>query len=866
MKKKTLYGLMIVLMCTLLNPYVTLAKEFFEYNLPWDDASQNITNLSFLNHTPAGKYGFVTVKNGHLYAEDKRIKLLGVNVVFHGTVPDYDTADKVAARLARFGINAVRFHHLEGAPAPKGILNADMQTFNTQYLDRFDYFFAALKKNGIYSDINLQVTRKYPNFLPPHSKGRKWAKGIDLFEPTLIKHQKEYAKKLLLHRNPYTGTRYADEPAVVFIEINNENGLLQAWQAGHLDHIHHAYKQTLRLQWESWLAKRYSSSYERLKAWSGIWINDEIILPQTVKQETDGWQLQLANGAKGVIYSTTAKSFKVDISHKGIQDWDAQVHWPNIRLSANKRYKLGIKLKSNTPSKVTIHVGQNHFPWKNLWRESIELSSEWKTIESEFSIPSDENQARLTITGLGLSIQKLEVADVKLSGFVLDGQKQPTFLGSDTAIKVPTTQNFKSLDMNIQKDWMQFLWYTESAYWADMQTYLRDSLGVKSLLIGTQANWLSPAAIQASLDVIDVHGYWDHPIYPRKPYDMNDWIMQDDFLAGNANAGTVTDLAMFRVFGKPFVVTEYDHPFPNSYQAEGLPLIAAYGSFQDWDAVFQYCYGLHTGSWQDTKVSHFFDSHANPVKMIGMISSALLFRREDVKASLVTKQQSILPFDKDIPTWIAAMLSYNRVPSAREFGVARDQALYQAVGFNAGLNDAHTKAGLVTRTLDAIVAKLNIKTQAITNDTGELTWNHPNSVVTINTPRSKGIIGAPWNSVTLEKWKFELLNAPLQRGVLLSHVMEGENFENATRVLVISMSEVKNQGTSYYDPWNGDGAAQIALTPAKLEIPIPSKKLQAWALDTRGNRMMPLSIEKKGAESTIIMLDKKTVWYEIQID
>jgi hypothetical protein len=756
---------------------------------------------------------------------------------------------------------------MEAAAAPRGILNADMRTLNPKQLDRFDYFFAALKKNGIYSDINLQVTRKYPGLLPPDSQGQKSAKGIDLFQPNLIQHQKEYAKNLLLHRNPYTGNRYVDEPAVVLVEINNENGLLKEWQAGHLDHINLTYKQTLRSQWEDWLSKRYASKRERLSVWTGNWITDANIL--AINKETNGWQLQLGNGASGSLQPIADKKLTIDITHQGIQDWDAQIHWPNIALYAKKRYKLSLKLRANTHSRITIYVGQNHFPWKNLWHQSVDVSNDWKTLESEFSIPVDEAQARLTITGLGLIKQKLDVADVKLSSLILTNKITPIAANLDT-LKLPTIQSFKSLDINIRQDWMQFLWDTELAYWTDMQSYLRNSLGVKSLLIGTQALSYSPAAIQASLDVIDVHGYWDHPVYPHKPFDMHDWTMQNDFLAGNANPSTVTDLAMFRVFGKPFVVTEYDHPFPTLYEAEGLPLISAYGAFQDWDGVFQYCYGLHSGDWKYDQVSHFFDSHANPVKMIGILASALLFRREDVKASLIANQQPILPFDNKASTWIPTMLAYNRVPSAGEFGLSRNLALYQAVGFNSALNDSSTGAGLGSRVIDTLISRLMIKTHAVTSDTGELTWNHPNSVVTIDTPRSKGIIGAPWSSIQLGEWKFELLNAPTERGVLLTHVMEGNDFKNASKVLVIAMSEIKNASKNVVnksklnDPWGGSGSTQLALTPVRLELPTLPRRVHAWALDPRGNRMTPIAIQ--GTERAIITLDKKTLWYEIQID
>src|SRR5512143_3590156 len=81
--------------------------------LPWDDASPGPTDLSFLNHTPAGKFGPIHARpDGHFYAGDERVRFLGVNLCFSGTLPEENDADKIAARMAKFGINVVRFHHL----------------------------------------------------------------------------------------------------------------------------------------------------------------------------------------------------------------------------------------------------------------------------------------------------------------------------------------------------------------------------------------------------------------------------------------------------------------------------------------------------------------------------------------------------------------------------------------------------------------------------------------------------------------------------------------------------------------------------------------------------------------------------------
>ena len=83
------------------------AAEMFPFVLPWDDATPSITNLSAWLEKPAGREGFVSVKDGHLFANGKRFRIFGVNLAFGANFPTHDDADKIAARMAKFGINCM---------------------------------------------------------------------------------------------------------------------------------------------------------------------------------------------------------------------------------------------------------------------------------------------------------------------------------------------------------------------------------------------------------------------------------------------------------------------------------------------------------------------------------------------------------------------------------------------------------------------------------------------------------------------------------------------------------------------------------------------------------------------------------------
>src|SRR4051812_7786156 len=72
----------------------------------------------FLLDGPAGKYGHVQARDGHLYLPNgKRFRCWGVNLtgwtIGGSEIPPHDEARVFADALARLGVNCVRFHFLD---------------------------------------------------------------------------------------------------------------------------------------------------------------------------------------------------------------------------------------------------------------------------------------------------------------------------------------------------------------------------------------------------------------------------------------------------------------------------------------------------------------------------------------------------------------------------------------------------------------------------------------------------------------------------------------------------------------------------------------------------------------------------------
>lgn len=240
------------------NPAPDIHPEYgwFDFVVKDLDTTRNEIDLSFLNEDEAGQGGFVSVRDGHFVdGSGNRIRFFGTNLTFSSCFPEKETAVLIAARLEKMGMNVVRFHHMDMREAPDGLWDDSMEHFDQSQLDRLDWLIYQLKMHGIYTNLNLHVSRTYPG-LETDVPQFRFGKSLDHFYKPYIEFQKKYAQDLLSHRNPYTGKTYLEEPAIAFIEINNENSLLSNWRQ--LALLNGDLRSSLKQQWNAWIAANAS--------------------------------------------------------------------------------------------------------------------------------------------------------------------------------------------------------------------------------------------------------------------------------------------------------------------------------------------------------------------------------------------------------------------------------------------------------------------------------------------------------------------------------------------------------------------------------------------------------------------------------
>src|SRR5262249_43918185 len=287
---------------------------------------------------------------------------------------------------AKFGINVVRFHHMDMQTFPSGIRVRGAEgtgDFDPTALDRLDYFIAQLKRHGIYANLNLLGSRPFNkgDGLPAEIEQiAEWKarQVVGFFYEPALKPQQDYARKLLTHRNAYTKLTYAEDPAVAFVEINNENGLIHAWLGRQVDRLPDVFLRDLQRQWNAWLKKRHGTTTRLRRAWG---VKDEapgaeMLANTDFARGVRRWMLEQHEKAKGTAATSDdlpadlrggtrkTRSARLQVTQAGAMGWHLQFHQAGLKVRAGHSYTLTFWARADKPRTISAFVGQAQAPWK----------------------------------------------------------------------------------------------------------------------------------------------------------------------------------------------------------------------------------------------------------------------------------------------------------------------------------------------------------------------------------------------------------------------------------------------------------------------------------------------------------------------
>lgn len=856
-------------------------QSLFPFVLPWDDASPGITDLSGSLVKPAGRLGPVTVsKDGHFQAGRQRIRFFGVNMCFGATVPQKEHAEIVARRMAKFGINVVRFHHMDTGDYPRGIINgkgAGSGDIHPEALDRLQYFIAQLKQNGIYANLNLLVGRRFRavDGLPPEIEKLDWKDRhlIGFWDAHHLELQKAYARALLTAVNPYTQLSFAEDPAVAFVEINNEQGLIHGWLGGEIGRMPQVFQETLRQRWNAWLKQKYVTTPKLRLAWGTgeTPLGTEMLANGNFTDGMQRWNREqhaparmsatlLKDVPRGL--PAGSQAVRLTVEQVGKETWHLQFNQGGLRFEKDQPYTLTFWARSDAPRTLTVGVSQAHEPWGNLGLSSTaSVGGNWMRYEFVFRASQSDTNGRVSLIGFGPVGAVTDLAGISLR----QGGVMGMFPGEEietATFPVFTRQTIGQRTPAAYRDWMQFLYDTEDQYWQALYRYLKNDLKVRGLVAGTIVG-CSPATLQARLDWVDTHAYWQHPHFPVRPWDAEEWIVNNRTMV-NERGGTLPELALKRAVGKPHACTEYNHPAPNTYNSEGFLLLAAYAALQDWDAIYPFAWShSNSESWNSQRIGSFFDIDQHPTKLVTLVAAHAFFARGDVAPakSLVVAD---LPPARDVE-WLLNARSWSLV-DAGNAGIPREASLMHRVAFNPG----------GTRVTGALApGQVKVPENRFPSDTGELVWDlsqKQRGVVTLSSPRSKAVIGYGGGKSYALRGVTIAPGETLQNGWAAITVTAADTAATPRRWLVTATGLAQNTGmvwknaekSSVGRQW-GRAPSLVEGIPARLIFAQPAAQTAAWALDGRGQRTkeLPVRADAQGQAVVEIGPQWQTLWYEV---
>jgi len=850
------------------------------FRMPWDDASVGFANLQGWQSAEAGASGWVQVTpSGHYAVNNVPIRFLGVDIAGVSAMPTHAHADAHAARLAKFGFNAVRLHHLE-APWDKTNVLIDYaagssRTLSADRLDKLHYFVAQLAKHGIFSDLNLLVSREFQatDGLGTEITQLGWKDQhiLGFFNATALALHKEYATNLLTAPNPYRhDVPLGLDPAVSFVEIMNENGLLQKWLEGVLDTMPAVYRGQLQVRWNQWLAGRYANTAALLGSWGAVDqpLGNNMLANGAFASGMSGWNGEQHDTAVAAFTGTSdyfgSSAIKINVTQAGTASWHVQINQAPLALTAGGYFTVSFWAKANQAVPLSASLARAYGDYGAIGSGvSATLGTAWQKYTVTLQNGAAESNARLNFGGFGDRICSVWLADVRVqsggqvgglpSGITLEAANIPSLLKDNSGSAYTLAQ---------RQDWTRFILSLETAYWNAMYAHIKTTLGYPGIVWGTIiAN--SPPNTQAGLDAIDSHAYWQHPIWPAgQDWNPETWTIPNTSMVNDAAGGTIGGLARQRVHGKPHNVTEYEHPSPNSYTSEGPLLAAAYASLQDWDGLWLFAYETTEAEF----VTSFFDHGTHPGRMANNLLAAAIFRRGDVAVAYNEFTMALTP-DKEVEVATARASPWS-ITDGAHLDVPATLALASRVSLSIGVG-----ASGLTSPPAAPVGN------AIASDTGELLWDnsHANKgVVTINSARTKAVIGftdgRSWN---LGGVRIAPGSTRLDWCTVGLTLLEGEGFSSAggARVLVVATGDTENTGqvwkdathTSLGSNW-GTAPTKIEVVPATLTLPVVPSRVTAWALDARGQRSTAMIVADVGGEARLLLGGSGTTpWYEVVI-
>ncbi len=853
----------------------TFSGGYNFYMPPFDSTSQKF--LPNFPIKPIEPNCFISINNiGNFSLNNERIKFWGANLVADGAFPPKTSADGIASRIRKIGFNLIRFHHLDNNWTSGSLFyqTQNTRTLNSVNLDKLEFLISKLKLNGIFVNMNLNVGRtfKISDGVIDADSLIDYAKGVTIFDPKLIELQKEYATQLLTHVNPYTNLSLVNDPVMAMVEVINENSLFRMWKSGKLipraegGSLTYRHSKMLDSLWNNYLLNKYISTNNLNSAWL-VGANYNIGLNQVLNPDFEilpintYWSLELHNGCLASMTKDILNPYngllsaKVSVTNTTGTYWHLQWRQTGLSFEKDSTYIIQFAARSDVARKINVTVSNQNSPYTYYGGKEFNLTPYWKV----FSFTVKASEAAIATTKLAFQFEGNGIYwfdDIKLTKAPIQGLIAGESLENKNIVRNNYTDLIGFTENRI-KDISDFYYSLESNFYLEMKNFLKNTLGVKVPIVGT--NWnigVQDLMVQDKMDYIDNHAYWDHPTFPNEDWSNTDWLIKNTSMIFEDDNSTISNLFSFnKIKGKPYTISEYNHPFPNRFQCEMPIFLSAYSSFHNIDGIMYFDYNDSYDCSTD-KVLGYFNLNRNSVVMALNPTVSYVFQNDLIKTannvySINFNKDSIFVLPKyDNSSWERYQFFDPKIVFEHSVDIS---------SFDAPFNTDFTGFPEYNQT-------------TYTTDTQEIILNNE-GLLTVNTPKYIGITGKLNNFNNIELGNLKLVNAS-DFGTITWVSLKADSLSNSSLSLLTVVSKIQNTNmiwsgtTSINNNW---GSAPTQLSPLNFTANIKINADSIWlypllptgqAIESQKITVYPSS--PNCFEIIINQEETKTPWFGIE--
>lgn len=768
-------------------------------------------DLSFLNEVPAGKHGFVRVKGDRILdGKGRDLRLFGTNVCDFHVIPPKEQSPRIAARLAQLGFNAVRLHYYDWAAAPAGIMKPDMETVDPAMFDRMAWLIHCLIQKGIYVNINLHVARAYSG--QPESGVNPMGKVVDRIVPRFLESQKNFARQILTTKSPYSGRTFAEEPGIYTIELNNENSLLQA-NVMSFDQIHVLPEDLIapvRTSWNEFLRKRYSNTAILKREWGAEGkLSEKELLPRAFELE--------ASGGAQADFSPANRGFTWTPKARGSADWNHQVHQMSVPVQSGKSYVLTFNASGTPGLEIDHRLMHQGPPWETVGGTGrVRLTSQPQAIRAGFRVSNSSGiPVRLSFS-TNNQLGTVVISDLSLR----EGTLNP-LRGTESLEKGNVGLDAGSMGGRAAKDFYDFSVSQEIGNSRMLKDYLVKTLKVKQPVLDTQVNYGGLAGLARAHqvdDIIDIHEYPAHPTaVSRDANGAFTWSVPNASLLRDVK-GVLERLGQWRVYGRPFVVSEYDLNPSNQYSGESFTLFTLMAALQGWNGLNDYSWlNFQVGEESPERMFHHFSTGGNTAQLATVPFAALMFRLGLVPA----------------------------LPGRTTLGVPPAKLIEEPTGWG-GMNALWRQSGQAdslawTRRVGVAIRPGALEAQSQGNPGTSVAWSE-GPALSVTAPGARMLLGWAGDGRARKLGDAAITMRPGTRegyGQVLVASLDGKPLASSRRALITAVSRSENVDQTWQDQagqivnW---GKGPVVSEPVEADLVLPGGAWKIWALDRFGRK------------------------------